>query len=118
MANSYLKKEEVIRAIPNWLASEVGIITQTAISEASMASDVNGKKIIKSGTVIKKGGSTVIGLLFGADVDISDGDELIPILVAGRVYENRLPATITSDKEALQALGIIFENAGEVTRPY
>ena len=116
--DSYVKSSEILRATPNWLASEVGIITQTAMSDsASVSADENGNKIIKSGTVIKKGG-TVIGLLYGMDVDVTDGDELIPILVAGRVYENRLPETITENKTTLQALGIVFENCPDVTRPY
>lgn len=115
--NSYIKKDELLRAIPNWLASEVGIVTQTAMSDSSTVSAVDGKKIIKSGTVIKKDG-TAIGLLFGMDVDVTDGDEIIPILVAGRVYENRLPEAITENKTTLQSLGIIFETCSEITRPY
>lgn len=112
MAYQFPKETTYGREIPNWLASEVGIITKTAMLTNAMGSDVDGKKIVKSGSVFT--GSGLKGLVFG-DADVTDGDIEFAVLVAGRVYENRLPATI-SDKTDLEASGIVFVNAPEVTR--
>ena len=112
MAYQFPKETTYGREIPNWLASEVGIITKTAMLTPAMGSDVDGKKIVKSGSVFT--GSGLKGLVFG-DADVTDGDIEFAVLVAGRVYENRLPATI-SDKTDLEASGIVFVNAPEVTR--
>lgn len=112
MAYQFPKETTYGREIPNWLASEVGIITKTAMLTTAMGSDLNGKKIVKSGSVFT--GSGLKGLVFG-DADVTDGDIEFAVLVAGRVYENRLPATI-SDKTDLEASGIVFVKAPEVTR--
>ena len=112
MAYQFPKETTYGREVPNWLASEVGKITKTAMLTASMGELVEGRKIVKSGSVFT--GSGVKGLVYG-DADVTDGDIEFAVLVAGRVYENRLPATI-SDKTDLEASGIIFVNAPEVTR--
>ena len=112
MAYQFPKETTYGREIPNWLASEVGIITKTAMLTTAMGSDLNGKKIVKSGSVFT--GSGLKGLVFG-DADVTDGDIEFAVLVAGRVYENRLPATI-SDKTDLEASGIVFDTAPETTR--
>jgi hypothetical protein len=112
MAYQFPKETTHGREVPNWLASEVGKITKTAMLTTAMGSDVDGRKIVKSGSVFT--GSGVKGLVYG-DADVTDGDIEFAVLVAGRVYENRLPATI-SDKTDLEASGIVFVNAPEVTR--
>ena len=112
MAYQFPKETTYGREVPNWLASEVGMITKTAYLTASMGETVGDKKIVKSGSVFT--GSGVKGLVYG-DADVTNGDIEFAVLVAGRVYENRLPATI-SDKTDLEASGIVFVNAPEVTR--
>ena len=112
MAYQFPKETTYGREIPNWLASEVGMITKTALLTPAMGETVGNRKIVKSGTLFT--GTGITGLVFG-DADVTDGDIEFAVLVAGRVYENRLPATI-SDKAALTASGIVFVNAAEVTR--
>lgn len=112
MAYAYPKETAYGREIPNWLASEVGLITKTALLTSEMGETVNGRKIVKSGSVFT--GTGLVGLVFG-DADVTDGDVEFAVMVAGRVYENRLPATI-SDKSTLEASGLVFVNAPEVTR--
>lgn len=112
MAYAYPKDTAYGREIPNWLSSEVGLTLKTALLTSDMGETVNGRKIVKSGSVFT--GSGLTGLVFG-DADVTDGDIEFAIMVGGRVYENRLPATI-SDKSALTASGIIFDTAAEVTR--
>lgn len=118
MAYAYPKTNTIGRYFPNWLSSEVGLVTKTYLLKSEgVTADENGKKIIKSGSVVKSG-STVVGLLFGPDADVTDGDIEYAVLVAGRVFENRLPEDNLSDsKTALTALGIYFDNAPDVTRP-
>ena len=112
MAYQFPKETTYGREIPNWLSSEVGIVLKPAMLTASMGTEVNGRKIVKSGSVYT--GSGLKGLVFG-DADVTDGDIEFAVLVAGRVYENRLPATI-SDKTDLEASGIVFDTAPETTR--
>ena len=113
MAYSYPKETTYGREVPNWLSSEVGMQLKSAMLTPSMGTLLNGKTIVKSGTVFKS--STINGLVFG-DADVSNGDIEFAILVGGRVYENRLPASISADKETLEASGIVFDTAPEVTR--
>lgn len=116
MAYAYPKTNTIGRYFPNWLSSEVGLVTKTYLLKSEgVSADANGKKIIKSGSVYKDG-STVVGLVFGPDADVTDGDIEYAILVAGRVFENRLSLE-SGDKAALTALGIYFDNAPDVTRP-
>lgn len=112
MAYQFPKETTYGREIPNWLASEVGMITKTALLTTSMGETVGDKKIVKSGSVFT--GTGVKGLVFG-DADVTNGDIEFAVLVAGRVYENRLPAEI-EDKSTLEASGIVFVTAPEVTR--
>ena len=112
MAYQFPKEATYGSETPNWLASEVGMITKTAYLTTSMGEAVGDKKIVKSGSVFT--GSGVKGLVYG-DADVTNGDIEFAVLVAGRVYENRLPATI-SDKTDLEASGIVFVNAPEGTR--
>lgn len=112
MAYQFPKETTYGREIPNWLASEVGIVTKSALLTSAMGETVDGKKIVKSGSVFE--GTGIKGLVFG-DADVTNGDIEFAVLVAGRVYENRLPATI-SDKTDLEASGIVFVTAPEVTR--
>lgn len=117
MAYAYPKTNTVGRAYPNWLSSEVGLTQKTyLLLSAGVSADENGKKIIKSGSVFKVNG-TAVGLVFGPDADVTNGDLEYSIMIAGRVFENRLPASIAEgDKSALVARGIHFDTAPEVTR--
>ena len=114
--NSYQTEKTVGRYIPNWLSSEVGLTQKTYEIPSSLGTTQDdGTKILKSGSVVTIGG-TVVGLLFGPDVDLTKGNRLHSVMIAGRVLENRLPASVTDSKSALTALGIYFDEAPEVTR--
>lgn len=116
MAYAYPQTNELGNDRPNWLSSEVGLTLKTyLIKSAGVVAGDNGKKIVKSGSVLKDGG-TVVGIVFPIDYDVTNGDLEGSVMVGGRVYENRLPESITADKTALEALGIIFDKAPEVTR--
>ena len=60
-------------------------------------------------------------------MDVTDGDRVAAVIVAGRIYANRLPAAPSADSESggvttagakttLEKSGIVFVDAPETTR--
>lgn len=102
---------------PNFLASEVGIITKThQFKNTGLTADSEGRKILKAGTLYPKNDATAIGIVF-QDLDVTESDIEGALMMAGRVYKNRLPvlpdaAAIT----ALEAKGLYFDTCPETTR--
>ena len=96
---------------PNILESEVGLVLKTYTADQT----VNDRKIIKAGSVYPTNATGAKGLVF-EDVDMTDDEKRpISVIVAGRVLEDRLPATVdTTAKTELQALGIVFVEETEV----
>lgn len=83
----------------NFLASEKFQDFTTHVP-ANSALAVNGK--IKAGTPFPANGSTAKGILLH-DVDLTNGDNVASIMVAGYVLEARLPVTVVADaKTALK----------------
>lgn len=94
----------------NILASEVGLVLKTRELTQSMATEEDGYKIIKAGTVFPANNSTAVGIVF-EDVDMTY-DEKRPgsVIIAGRVIEDNLPVTVdTEAKTALEKSGIHFD---------
>lgn len=100
---------------PNILESEVGLVLKTYTADQTNAVAVNDRKIIKAGSVYPTNATGAKGLVF-EDVDMTDDEKRpISVIVAGRVLEDRLPATVdTTAKTELQALGIVFVEETEV----
>lgn len=96
----------------NLLASEVGLVTRTAqIPQTMGVSQSDGSKWVAAGTVFPANDSTATGIVWH-DVDVTLGDQIAPIIVAGRLYGDRLPAAVTdSALTPLKASGLVFENA-------
>lgn len=90
--------------------------------------EVGDRKIVKAGTVFSKTETTydenssavttttVLGIVFH-DVDVTDGPEMGALLVGGRVFADRITANSTQ-KQALEAMGIFFDTYGSTTRAY
>lgn len=96
----------------NFLESEVGLIQKTMMGEQSKAETVGDKKIIKAGSVFPANQTGAKGIVF-EDVDMTDDEKRpISVIVAGRIFKNRLPVSpeTTAEKE-LEALGIVFLEA-------
>lgn len=94
----------------NFLDSPVGLVLKTCTVPASMGiADEKGNKIAPAGTVFPANDSTATGILF-EDVDVTEGDHEGSLLVAGRVYEERLAEeSVEADaKTALEKAGIAF----------
>lgn len=89
---------------PSFLASEVGIRTKTRQIEESMGTD----GIVKPGTIYPADGANAEGLVFET-VDVSSGAVPGPVMTAGEVYEDQLPAKPSeAAKTAMQKLGMVF----------
>ena len=88
-----------------WLGSEVGMVLKTATIPTSATSVTeNGRKIVKSGTLIN---DTKLGkgLLFN-DVDVTDGARVASIMIRGSQIDANRPATVASSATELAAQGL------------
>lgn len=106
---------------PGWfLESEVGVVRKTCqISQAGATDTGDGNKYVPMGTVWPANDATAKGIVY-EDVDVTEGDAPGSVVLAGRVYEDRLPVTIAAAaKTALAAIGFTFiATSPAVTRPY
>ena len=97
-----------------WLASErsLRLVSYTAEDGNSQIVTENGRKIIKSGTVYPANGATAVGIVF-QDVDVTDGDAPMSLMISGHVWESRLNTGLSGldddAKAALAANGIFFD---------
>ncbi|MEG2898200.1 MAG: hypothetical protein RR841_08030 [Eubacterium sp.] len=102
---------------PNFIASEVGLLTRTfEVSNTGIVADTYGNKILKAGTVYPLNDATAKGIVF-EDVDVTEGSRMASLIVAGRIFENRLhKAPATTAKTALEKNGMYFDTAVETIR--
>lgn len=101
---------------PNFLESEVGLVLKTREIPASMGTQQGKYKTVPAGTPYPSNDNQAMGIVFDT-VDVTDGDAIGSVLVAGRVYADAL--TLQSQaKAALAGKGIVFVDAPTVTRGY
>lgn len=90
------------------------------MAQAGATTAADGSKYIPMGTlysVTADGSTDYIGFVY-EDVDVTSGNMPGSVVTKGTVYEDRLPATLTSaQKTALVAKGFTFVTDTEVTRP-
>lgn len=107
-----IMKTEIGTATPNFLDSAVGLVTKTAQIPQSMGAADGDRKIVVAGTVFPANDATATGIVF-QDVDVTDGDAIGSVMVAGRVIDER----VTADSTAKTVLkNIVFVAADETTR--
>ena len=103
-----------------FLAHEECVRKTYQMAQASATTAANGSKYIPMGTlysVTADGTTDYIGFVY-EDVDVTTGNMPGSVVTKGVVYEDRLPATLTSaQKTALVAKGFTFVTDTEVTRP-
>ena len=97
-------KKEIVEEV-NFLASAKYQNFTEQVDGSGIVADANGRKIVKAGTVYKKGGKA-IGLVF-ANVDVTNGPQPAAVMVEGYVIEARLPASISVEDKATMT-GIKF----------
>lgn len=97
---------EVISNRPNWLGSEVGMVLKTITVSSTSATSVteNGRKILKSGTLIT---DTSLGkVLLYNDADVTDGAVVKSALYAGYYIDSKLPTSVSSSATDLAGHGL------------
>lgn len=105
---------------PGWfLESAVGVVRKTRQISQENAEDFNGEKYVFMGTVYPSNDGSAEGIVY-EDICVTTGDMPGSVVLAGRVYEDRLPVSISAEaKTALTAKGFTFITAAPaVTRPY
>ena len=98
-------KTEIGTVIPNFLDSEVGLVTKTAQIPQSMGQTDGDRKTVFAGTVFPANTSAATGIVF-QDVDVTD---------AGRVISDRVNAA-SAAQTALK--NIVFVGANATVRGY
>ncbi|EPD52765.1 hypothetical protein HMPREF1210_01145 [Paenisporosarcina sp. HGH0030] len=95
----YFKKETVTQV--NFLASANFQSFTTQVEQAGVATDANGRKIVKAGTILPLNDATAKGILL-TDVDVTTGPQPGALIVEGYILELRLPvAPAAAAKTAL-----------------
>ena len=101
---------------PNFLDSAVGLVRKTRQLPQTMGATDGKYKTVFAGTIYPKDDATATGIVF-ADADVTDGDAVDSVLVAGRVLKDRLTISDAAFT-ALDGLGIVFGNEnGDVIKP-
>lgn len=118
---SFIHSEQGRSYTPGWfLESEVGVVRKTRqMAQAGAETAPNGGKYVPMGTVWPANDATAEGIVY-EDVDVTFGDMPGSVVLAGRVYEDRLPAApAEAAKTALAGKGFVFiATSPAVTRPY
>lgn len=107
---------ETSTAIPNFLDSAVGLVCKTGQLTQAMGVADGKYKTVKAGTPFPSNDASAIGIVY-QDADVTDGDAVGSIMVAGRVITERL-ALASAAKTALQAKGFVFVDAEETVRGF
>lgn len=104
---------------PGWfLAHEECVRKTRQIPQAGAATTEYGAKYVPMGTVFPANDATAEGIVY-EDVDVTTGDMPGSVVLAGTVYEDRLPETLAeAAKTALTAKGFTFITTPAVERPY
>lgn len=100
-----------------WLGSEVGMVLKTVTVPTSATSVTeNGRKIVKSGTLIT---DSVLGkgLLFN-DVDITDGARVASMMIRGSYIDAKLPVSVADSATLLAGQGLYAIAHSEPVMPY
>lgn len=98
-----VEKGKLIKESLNILASEK-FTAFTYTVPASKGEMVEGRKIVKAGTILPANDGTAKGILL-EDVDVTNGDNLGALIEQGFILKDRLP--IEPATEAITALKLI-----------
>lgn len=94
----------------NFLASAKVVSATYQISNAGVAANAQGRKIVPAGTVYPANDATAIGITY-TDTDVTEGPQPGAVLIEAWILEDRLPAPVSAEaKTALAASsGIKFK---------
>lgn len=97
---------------PNFLESEIGLVTKTYEIPDSMGTADGTRKIVPAGTPFPSNDASAVGIVF-TDTDVTDGAAAGSVMVAGRVLKDRVTV---SDEAAAAMAHIAFVDAPDITR--
>ena len=87
----YSNRKEILKVADHYEA-----LKKTFKMNDEAATTVDGRKIIKAGTVYPKNDATAIGMVLN-DVDVTEGDADGALLVHAIVDKNKIPAEISAE---------------------
>lgn len=95
-----VEQGNLVRGQVNFLASDKIVAFTTTVPQ-SKGQLIEGRKIVKAGTILPENNATAKGILL-YDVDVTTGDSVGSLLEDGFVLKDRLPAV--PDSAAITAL--------------
>lgn len=109
-------KVESGTATPNFMDSAVGVVCKTRQIPQSMGVEDGNGKTVFAGTVFPADDATAVGIVF-QDVDVTDGDAIGSVMVAGRVLRERV--TVSDEAVAAMTGAILFidEEGANINQP-
>lgn len=109
----FVGKKETYENTNSWVSSD-HIISRTHTAEKGSGEvDDNGRNIVKAGTVFPSNDAEAIGLVLD-DVDVTENNQPVGVMVEGYVYGSRLPEAID---EAAELTEIKVEEYNETETP-
>ena len=106
-------------AIPQFIASAVGLRQITEQIPQSMGQQNQDRLIAPAGTIFPANDNTAVGVL-SEPIDVTDADHEGSVIVAGHLYGNRMPTVPAA--AAITAMGangyggVLFETATGMVR--
>lgn len=97
-----------------FLESEVGLVRKTRQIKAEKGTAFGAQKLVPAGTLYEDGDEK--GIVY-EDVDVTSGDMPGSVVLAGRVYKDRLPEETQSGLEGAAGFTLI-DSSPAVERPY
>ena len=91
---SYGNTKEILMFPDHYVAH-----AHTFLKDDAAAVEVDGKKIIKAGTLYPANDATVQGVVM-SDVDVTNGDQNGAIIVHGFIKQSAIPAAPTDEAKA------------------
>lgn len=97
-----------------FMESEVGMVRKTRQIKSAGAKAIGTEKYVLAGTLYEEGSER--GIVY-EDVNVTSGDMPGSVVLAGRVYKDRLPSA-TQEGLADAAGFTLIDTVPAVTRPY
>lgn len=88
-----------ILAIPDHYVALGFIHEKAASGDVGLAVLEDGRYVVKAGTIYPANDATAVGVVLN-DYDVTDGDEMMAVVVHGFVKQAALPAQPTAEAEA------------------
>lgn len=90
-----------ILAIPDHYVALAALHEKATASQPGIATLVDGRYIVKAGTPYLS--TTINGIVLN-DYDVTDGDQMLAVVIHGFIKEAALPATVSAENKAKMPL--------------